>query len=148
MKQVQADIFHDRKATLGHRIRSDMKRHANAILVIGVALLLSGAVLAQQNQQQKPPPTQSKPEMSMDSMMKGCREHCERMSASMDRVMQMMEEAKQSNDVMKMRAALEQAPKPLSDMKQHMTMCTSMMGMMEKMHGMGGMMRGQKPAPK
>jgi hypothetical protein len=71
-----------------------MKRHAIAILAIGAALLLSGSVLAQQNQQQKPPATQSKPEMSMDSMMKGCREHCERMPASMDCVMQMMEEAK------------------------------------------------------
>ena len=124
-----------------------MKRHANAIVAIAAALLLGGTALAQQNQQQKPPATQSKPEMSMDNMMKGCREHCERTSASMDRLMQMMEEAKQSNDVTKMRAALEQAQKPLADMQQHMTMCTNMMGMMEKMHGMGGMMGGQKPTP-
>lgn len=123
-----------------------MRRHANAFVVIGAALMLGGTALAQQAQQ-KPPAAQSKPEMSMDSMMTGCREHCQRTSAAMDRVMQIMEEAKQSKDVTKMRAALEAAQKPLSDMKQHMTMCTNMMGMMEKMHGGGGMMGGQKPKP-
>jgi YHS domain-containing protein len=39
-----------------------------------------------------------------------------------------------------MRAALDQAQKPLAEMKQHMSMCMNMMGMMQKMHGMGGMM--------
>jgi hypothetical protein len=53
-----------------------------------------------------------------------------------------MNEAKESNDPAKMRAALDQAQKPLADMKQHMTMCMNMMGMMQNMHGMGGMMGG------
>jgi hypothetical protein len=112
-----------------------MTRHMNALLAIAAALLLGGAALAQQDQQQKPPMTQSKPQMSMDDMMKGCREHCEQTSASIDELMKTMDEAKQSNDPAKMRAALDQAQKPLADMKQHMNMCMNMMGMMQKMHG-------------
>ena len=118
-----------------------MKRYTNRFLAIGAALLLSGSALAQQNQQQKPS-TQGKPQMSMDEMMKGCREHCEQTSASIDRMMQTMDEARQSNDPAKMRAALDQAQKPLAEMKQHMNMCMNMMGMMQKMHGRGGMMGG------
>jgi uncharacterized protein YlxW (UPF0749 family) len=107
----------------------------NALLAIAAALLLGGSALAQQDQQQKPPMTQSKPQMSMDDMMNGCREHCEQTSASIDALMKTMDEAKQSNDPAKMRAALDQAQKPLADMKQHMNMCMNMMGMMQKMHG-------------
>lgn len=120
-----------------------MKRHANTFLAIAAALLLGGSALAQQ----KPSTTQDKPQMSMDDMMKGCREHCEKTSASIDRMMQTMDQAKQSNDPERMRAALDQAQKPLADMKQHMSMCMNMMGMMQKMHGMGGMMAG-KDAPR
>lgn len=117
-----------------------MKPHTNTFLAIGAALLLGGSALAQQGQQQKPSAMQGKPQMSMDDMMKGCREHCEQTSASIDRMVQTMDEAKQSNDPEKMRAALDQAQKPLAEMKQHMSMCMNMMGMMQKMHGMGGMM--------
>jgi hypothetical protein len=38
-----------------------------------------------------------------------------------------------------MRAALAQ--KQLTEMKEHMTMCDNMMGVMEKMQGTGGMMK-------
>jgi hypothetical protein len=34
------------------------------------------------------------------------------------------------------RAAIEQAQKQLTDMKEHMAMCGNMMNMMQKMHGM------------
>jgi len=119
-----------------------MKRYTNRFLAIGAALLLGASALAQQDQQQKPSTTQAKPQMSMDDMMKGCREHCKQTSASIDRMMQTMDEAKQSNDPAKMHAALDQAQTPLTEMKQHMSMCMNMMGMMQKMHGMGGMMQG------
>lgn len=112
-----------------------MKRQTNTFLAIGAALLLGGSTLAQQTQQQKPSTMQGKPEMSMDGMMKGCREHCEQTSASIDQLTKTMDEAKQSNDPAKMRAALDQAQKPLTDMKQHMSMCMNMIGMMQKMHG-------------
>jgi hypothetical protein len=110
-------------------------RPTNTFLAIGAALLLSGSALAQQDPQQKPSATQEKPQMSMENMMKGCQEHCQQTTASIDRLMQTMKEAEQSNDPAKMRAALDQAQKPLAEMKQHMNMCTNMMGMMQKMHG-------------
>jgi small-conductance mechanosensitive channel len=112
-----------------------MKRYANTFLAIGAALLLGGSAIAQQDQQQRPSTTQEKPQMSMDDMMEGCREHCQQTSASIDRLMQRMDEARQSNDPAKMRAMLDEAQKPLADMKQHMNMCMNMMGMMQKMHG-------------
>lgn len=76
----------------------------------------------------------------MDDMMKGCREHCQATTKSIDQMTKMMDEAKASNDPAKMRAALDQAQKPLAAMKEHMNMCMNMMSMMEKMHGKGGMM--------
>jgi hypothetical protein len=81
--------------------------------------------------------------MSMDEMMKECKEHHQSMMKSIDQMTKMMEAAKQSNDPVKMRAALDQGQKQLSEMKEHMTMCSNMMSMMEKMPGMGGMMKSQ-----
>lgn len=118
-----------------------MKHHTKAWLVVAAAVLLGGSAIAQQTKEQKPS-GEGKPQMSMDDMMKGCREHCDQTSASIDRLIQTIDQAKQSNDPAKMRAALDQAQKPLADMKEHMSMCRNMMGMMQKMHGMGGMMGG------
>jgi len=58
--------------------------------------------------------------------------------------MAQIEEAKQSNDVVKMRSALDQAEGALAIVKDHMAMCSGMM-----QGGMGGMMRGgmTKQAP-
>lgn len=77
--------------------------------------------------------------MSMKEMMDGCHNHCQDTSKAIDQVLNNLNQAKASNDRAKMRAAIGQVQKPLSEMKQHMTMCTQMMGMMEKMHG--GMMK-------
>ena len=54
-----------------------------------------------------------------------------------------LEAAKQSNDPAKMRTAIDEAQKQLTEMKEHMTKCSNMMSMMEKMQGMGGMMKGE-----
>jgi len=40
-----------------------------------------------------------------------------------------------ANDPAQMRAALDQAQKPLAEMKDHTTMCMNMMSMMQNMHG-------------
>jgi hypothetical protein len=114
-----------------------MTRQTNTWVAIAAALLLGGSALAQQTPQQQPATAQERPQMSMEGMMKGCREHCEQTSASIDRLTKTIDEAKQSNDPAQMRAALDQAQKPLGEMKQHMDMCMKMMGMMQKMHGMG-----------
>lgn len=116
-----------------------MMKQAGSIL--SVAVLLGLAAAAQQTTD-KPP--QKSGQMSMGDMMSGCREHCQATMKSMEQMHKTMEEAKASNDPAKMRAALDQAQKPLADMKEHMGMCMNMMSMMDKMHGggMGGMMRG------
>lgn len=96
--------------------------------------------------QEKQPPSQKSEmkamgKMSMDEMMKQCSEHHQAMTKSVDQLSKTLETAKQSNDPAKMRAAIDQTQKHLSEMKEHMSMCGNMMSMMEKMHGMGGMMK-------
>jgi hypothetical protein len=108
-----------------------------------VAVLLGAAALAQQPGATKPAQQTTQQQshqkqMSMDDMMKGCREHCQSTMKSIDQMMKTMADAKASNEQAKMRAALDQAEKPLTDMRQHMNMCMSMMDMMQ-MHG--GMMK-------
>ncbi|HJT70837.1 MAG TPA: hypothetical protein VJ731_11605 [Terriglobales bacterium] len=109
----------------------------NVIAVFSAFLLLGwSVVLAQQ-------PGKSGAQqggMKMDDMMKSCQQHCQRTTASIDQLTKEMEEAKQSNDPAKMRKALEDAQKPLADMKNHMSMCMNMMDMMQKMGNMPGMM--------
>jgi len=98
-----------------------------------------------QEKQQPSHKSEMKPmgKMSMDEMMKECKEHHQSMMKSIDQMTKMMEGAKQSNDPVKMRAALDQGQKQLSEMKKHMTKCGNMMSMMEKMPGMGGMMKSE-----
>jgi phage shock protein A len=81
-------------------------------------------------------------DMSMGGMIKQCHEHHHAMTQKMDEASKTLEEAKQSNDLAKVRAAIDQAQKQLAEMKEHMNMCGTMMHMMEKMQGMGGMMKG------
>ena len=115
-----------------------MKRFSMVAAV--VALFGIGAVAqqqgrpAQQSGQQQP----AQGQMSMEDMMKGCREHCETAMKSTDALAKTIADARASNDPAKMRAALEQSEKPLTDMRQHMSMCMNMMTMMQKMHGMMG----------
>lgn len=71
--------------------------------------------------------------MSMQDMMANCKEHCQKTTASLDQLMARMDEAKKSNDPVRMKSALDEAQKPLAEMKQHMNMCMSMMSMMGKM---------------
>jgi uncharacterized coiled-coil DUF342 family protein len=118
------------------------------------ALIFTGVVMVfvstpdltfSQEKQQLSPKSEKKSmgKMSMDEMMKECREHHQSMTKSIDQMTKMMESAKQSNDPVKMRAALDQSQKQLSEMKEHMTKCGNMMSMMEKMPGMGGMMKSE-----
>ena len=114
-----------------------------------VALVLAFNLSAAQVSAQEQTPSQKSEmkamgKMSMDEMMKDCKEHHQSAMKSIDQMTKMMDGAKQSNDPAKMRAALDQGQKQLGEMKEHMTMCGNMMSMMEKMQGMGGMMKGQK----
>lgn len=83
--------------------------------------------------------------MKMDDMMKQCRTHCQQMSSSLEDLTKMIEDAKASNDPARMREALDKTQMALSGMKENMSSCRSMMDMMQKMHGGGGMgMMGEK----
>ena len=96
--------------------------------------------------QEKQPPSpsgqmKSMEKMPMDDMMKDCRKHHQAGMKSINQMSKMMEGAKESNDPAKMRTAIDQAQKQLAEMKEHMSKCDKMMSMMEKMDGMGGMMK-------
>jgi peptidoglycan hydrolase CwlO-like protein len=108
------------------------------ILAIAVAAVLSVSLMAQSQapsgQQPQTPSTQRSQTMSMPDMMRSCQEHCQSTSNTIEQLSRTIDDAKASNDPAKMRAALDQAQKPLADMKQHMTGCMSMVSMMQKMH--------------
>ena len=117
-----------------------------AIASTVVIILASGFLSAQQppGQQEKQPSQKgemkSMGNMSMEGMMKECSEHHQAVTKSLDQTSKTLEGAKQSNDPDKMRAAIDQAQKQITDMKDHMTMCGNTMNMMQKMQG--GMMKG------
>lgn len=116
-----------------------MKRFSVVVAVV-VTVFGIGTVAQQQatpgqhsEQQQR-----AQGQMSMGDMMKMCREHCQTAMQATDALAKTLADARGSNDPAKMRAALEQAEKPLDDVRQHMRMCMNMMTMMQKMHGMMG----------
>ena len=110
--------------------------------VVSAVTLSAGQVRAQEQMPSQKSEMKSMGKMSMDEMMKECKEHHQSAMKSIDQMSKVMDGAKQSNDPAKMRAVLDQSQKHLSEMKEHMTKCRNMMGMMEKMQGMGGMMKG------
>lgn len=112
--------------------------------VVFAAVLASNPAPGQEKQPQAPTSQmKAMDKMSMDDMMKDCMKHHQAAMKSVDQMNKMMEGAKQSNDPGKMRTAIDQAQKQLVEMKEHMSMCSNMMSMMEKMDGMGGMMKGK-----
>jgi hypothetical protein len=117
-----------------------------SVTVIFLTFILAGHEAPGQEKQQPSHKSETRPmgKMPMDEMMKQCSEHHQAMTKSVDQLSKTLEAAKQSNDPVKMRAAIDQTQKHLSEMKEHMSMCGNMMSMMEKMQGMGGMMKGEK----
>jgi hypothetical protein len=107
-------------------------------VAIAFAALLSVSLIAQSQAPSVPqaqtPSAQRSQTMSMPDMMRSCQEHCQSTSKTIDQLSRTIDKAKASNDPAKMRAALDQAQKPLADMKQYMAGCMSMMSMMQKMH--------------
>ena len=116
-----------------------------ALLFTVVVMVVVSAADPAPTQEKQPPSStgqmKSTGKMSTDEMMKQCSEHHQAMTKSVDQLSKTLEAAKQSNDPGKMRAAIDQTQKHLSEMKEHMSMCGNMMSMMEKMPGMGEMMK-------
>ena len=112
--------------------------------ITGTALALALAVPAYPQSANRSGPPQTAPakeaapktSMPMDDMVKQCRERCSTATKQMDDMMKKMSDARTSNDPAKMRAALEDVQKPLTEMKGHMDQCMTMMDMMQKMGGM------------
>lgn len=113
-----------------------MFRKPRSKMVSGIltGALLVAALLAQQPSGKT---GQQGSSMNMADMMKQCKDHCQRATTALDQTRKDIQAAEQSNDPAKMRAALQQADKGLSEMSQHMNSCMSMMNMMENMRGMG-----------
>ena len=116
-----------------------------ALLVGSVvsSLVLVGQQASGQEKQSRSQKSQMKSmeNMPSDGMMKNCMEHHQATMKSIDEINKILDGAKQSNDIGKMKSAMDQAQKQLTEMKQHMTQCGDMMSMMHKMQGMGGMMK-------
>jgi small-conductance mechanosensitive channel len=109
------------------------------VAVVSVSTLSAGQVRAQEQRPAQKSQMKSMGKMSMDEMMKDCKERHQAAMKSIDQMTKMMESAKQSNDPAKMRVTLDQSQKQLGEMKEHMSTCSKMMNMMEKMQGTGGM---------
>ncbi|HVS31871.1 MAG TPA: YHS domain-containing protein [Thermoanaerobaculia bacterium] len=117
-----------------------MKNRIYLAIAIAVALIIPLGLLAQADEPEKAP-AKEHGMMGMHDMMKACHDHCQQTSASVDKVLTSLREAKASNDPAQMRSAIEEAEKPLGMMQQHMGMCMKMMNMMHG-EGMGSMQGG------
>lgn len=124
-----------------------MRTRNYLILAMAVALIIPIGLFAQTENADKTKKNEHGM-MAMHDMMKSCSEHCQQTSTSIDKVLTSLRDAKASNDPARMRAAIEEAEKPLGMMHQHMSMCMKMMNMMQgegmgNMHGEGmGNMKG------
>ncbi len=122
--------------SIGKEIQDMMFRKPRSKIVSGIlagTVLIAGALLAQQPSGKTGHQGSS---MNMGDMMKQCKDHCQRATTAIDQTRKDIETAEQSNDPAKMRAALEQTDKRLSEMSEHMNSCMSMMSMMQNMQGM------------
>ena len=110
----------------------------NTGLAVVAALMLFAAtpLVAQQQHEHEGQQAAKSAQMSMDNMMKGCQEHHQAMSQSLEQMIKTVAEAKQSNDSTKMRATLDQVQTHMTEMQQQMKSCMSMMDMMQHMISM------------
>lgn len=115
-----------------------MKR--NLALAAATALLLAPAAWAQDGEGMANQAEKGNPRMSMGEMMEQCSEHCRSTAESIEETSALIEEARKGNDPQEMRMALGRAREQLEGMGEHMSGCTKMMEMMQKMHS--GMMMG------
>jgi hypothetical protein len=119
-------------------------------MIMGIVWTLAFAalVVAQQStkpgKQTSPAPQHGGAMPAMDDMMKTCQTHCQATTTAIDQLTTTLQEARESNDPVRMQTALDQAQQPLAEMQHHIGECQSMMSMMQQMHGgMGGPMKGK-----
>lgn len=121
------------------------------LFVITLALFASTQQIAGSQAQQKSQPqtggkavpTGVEP-MSMDEMLRKCRQHCESSTTMLESVIRQAEDAKKSGELPKMQSALDNAEQQAQEMKKHMEMCLSMITMMQGVHGQTNIQQDQK----
>jgi hypothetical protein len=126
-----------------------MKQLRNTALTMAAGVALAITAFAQQPTTSTDQPKQGMQmdggqmqpggKMSGAGKMQGCHKEMQSMMDANTQTTKDIEAAKLSNDPEKMRAALDEAEKALKPMNEHMKKC---MGMMQNMHGKGGMMGG------
>jgi hypothetical protein len=74
----------------------------------------------------------------MSGMMEHCRMHCRESMAAMNNLSKQVDEARQSSDTTKMRAALDAVAQHHSQMRQHMQTCMQNMSSQDASTKKGG----------
>ena len=123
---------------------------------LGAIVLAAVAAVAVAGQQTSQSGGTTQPQMGgqtdMSSMMTQCQQHHQAMGTTLDKALAIIREARQSNDLSRMRAALDQVEASLASMQQRVSTCTTIMNNMSNMMGMMGgrqgmgMMRGRPGA--
>jgi hypothetical protein len=127
-----------------------MKRLATLFSGLILSFTIAAPLQSAEEHRHEPPPSGTKPveKSPGHGSMHGMHECMQRHHAAMtavDQVTSMMESAKSSDDLARIKAVIDQAQQQLAEVKENMAMCSHKMSMMEQMHGTGGMM---KPAAK
>ena len=138
-----------------------MKSLRTSLLTIAAAALLAASLAGQQStgsnnqqmgnmqgMQMNNGQTQPDQATTKGQMMQSCRRNMQSRMNSNGQITKDIEAAKQSNDLTKMRAALDEAEKALSPMNEHMKSCMGMMSMMQNMNGMKGDQEPSSQQPK
>jgi hypothetical protein len=102
-----------------------MVKTSNAMLMALLTLVLSaGVAMAQQEHAAMTDQSQTKP--GSEDMMKGCHKHGSEAMVALDKLEKTIAAGRESNDPVKMKAALNTAQKQLAEAKHHMGMCPMM----------------------
>jgi hypothetical protein len=102
-----------------------MKRFALTTLLVWCSVLITLAQTSTSASQATGAEGKKKAMMQggMSGMMDHCKMHCQDTMTVMNTLAKQVEEARQSNDVTKMRVALDAVAKHHNDMRQHMQTC-------------------------
>jgi hypothetical protein len=109
------------------------------ILALTAGFVMAQNTLPNQNEREERPQERGMMQGGMSGMMDHCRMHCQENMTATKTLIKQVDEARQSNDPPKMRAALDAVAKHHAEMKKHMHTCMQNMQNMKSMgHGAPG----------
>jgi hypothetical protein len=114
----------------------DSMRAIAATLIIWCTLAIAGAQTSQQGSAQGR--QKGMMQGNMSGMMDHCKMHCRENMNAMSTLSKQVEVARESNDLSKMRAALDAVAKHHQEMRQHMQTCMNNMGSGDPKSGSAG----------